>query len=276
MMKYNSESNVNHNLIMMNRYCNDFHDGDRIFFCKIDHIMNEFSYLREYGKNCVLIIANGDITFDNNLFKFCPENVKHIFATNTTCLNQKVTPIPIGVEMEISAKRVGHGDVNLGIFEKKPYLTGEKVVIGQPKENKIYSNFNVYTNLLLRSKVKEISMINDHINFEFGISYDKFVSKVTSHIGTLSPRGNGIECIRTYEVLYLNSIPIVIGDYYEYITIYENIYKNLPIVFIDSLDKLTNFSLLEKEINKVRHISKETLGYDYWKDLISKKIKKIL
>ena len=223
-----------------------------------------------------MIVANGDITFNDSLLKQCPHNIKHIFSTNTTCLNDKVTPIPIGVEMEIPAKRIGHGDINNGIFEKLPFLTGKNTLVDLPVVNKLYSNFNIRTNLNFRTKIKEISINNEHINFEFGIPYSEFVQKVKSHIGTLSPRGNGIECIRTYEVLYLDSIPIVVGDFEEYKAIYESIYKNLPIVFIHDLEKLKNLSEVEKEIKKIKNNSRETLDYRYWVDLILKKTNKLL
>lgn len=267
---------MNHNLIQMNRYCNDLHDGERIIFCKIDFVLEEFNKIREMGKNVVLIIANGDITFNDDLLKHCPSNVKHIFSTNTTCYNDKVTPIPIGVEMETTAKRIGHGDINNGIFEKLPYLTGSISVGDTSKINKLYSNFNINTNLNFRLKVKELSQSLPHINFEYGITYPYFVEQVNKHLGTISPRGNGIECIRTYEVLYLNSIPIVVGDRLEYKSIYEKIYKNLPIVFIDELTKLSDLSYIENEIKKIKNNSRELLDYNYWVDLINKKTNMIL
>jgi hypothetical protein len=265
-----------HNLIMMNRYCNDLHDDERIVFCKIDLVLNEFERLKSKKNNVVLIIANGDITFNDRLLSYCPDNVKHIFATNTTCYNDKVTPIPIGVEMSMPPKREGHGEINNGIFEKLPFLTGNTTNENNVITNKLYSNFNISTNPHLRSKVREISITQSHINFEFGVSYSEFVQQVKTHMGTISPRGNGIECIRTYEVLYLNSIPIVVGDISEYKAIYEKIYKNLPIVFIDNLEKLKDFSLIEKEINKVKNNSLETINYEYWVNLIQEKTNKII
>lgn len=63
----------------MNRYCNDFHDDERIIFCKIDYVVNEFQRLKNHKNKVVMIIANGDITFDDNLLKLCPDNVIHIF-----------------------------------------------------------------------------------------------------------------------------------------------------------------------------------------------------
>jgi hypothetical protein len=91
----------------------------------------------------------------------------------------------------------------------------------------------------------------------------------------LSPRGNGIECIRTYEVLYLDSIPIVFGDYHEYKAINEKIYKKLPIVFVHDYSQLTDFHSLERKISEVKNNSRELLDYYYWVNLIKKTASKI-
>jgi hypothetical protein len=114
-------------------------------------------------------------------------------------------------------------------------------------------------------------------NYEIGrgLTYGQFVNKVSSHIATLSPRGNGIECVRTYEVLYLKSIPIVFGDYNEYRAINEKIYKNLPVVFAHNFDQLNDFSYIEKRISEVKNNSTEFLEYDYWVNLIKQKSNKI-
>jgi len=266
---------IDHNLIQMSRFCNDLHDDDRIIFCKRDYILEEFERIKNFNKKIILIIANSDYTFDDNLLSKCPLNVEHIFSTNTTCLNDKVTPIPIGVEIEVNTKRVGHGQINPGIFEKKPYLLGEiKPVIGEIV-NTVYSNFNINTNKSVRQPLYDFCVNNSNYEIGGGLTYGQFVSKVSSHIATLSPRGNGIECVRTYEVLYLKSIPIVFGDYNEYRAINEKIYKNLPVVFTHNFGQLNDFSYIEKRISEVKNNSTEFLEYDYWVNLIKQKSNKI-
>lgn len=275
MQEYNIENK--HNLIQMNRYCNDFHDNDRIIFCKIDYILQEFERISKSNKSCVLIIANGDITFNDDLLKRCPSNVKHIFSTNTTCYTDFVTPIPIGVEMDTPAKRNGHGDINQGIFEKLPFLTSEQTeTIIKTSPNKLYSNFNIFTNYYFRNTIKSISTSSPNIHFENGLTYSDFVKQVKNHYSTISPRGNGIECIRTYEVLYLNEIPIVVGDYNEYRAINDKIYSKLPVLFISDFNKLSDMSYIENQIKNIETKSREGIYYDYWYDVIMKKIKSVI
>lgn len=266
---------ITHNLIQMSRFCNDLHDDERIVFCKTDFILNEFERIKNFDKKLILIIANSDYTVNDTILSKCPDNVEHIFSTNTTCVSDKVTPIPIGVEIEELTTREGHGMINDGIFEKKPYLLGEIRPTKLDNVNKIYSNFNISTNYWVRKPLLDFCMTNDNYVVGGGLSYGGFVDQVTSHIATLSPRGNGIECIRTYEVLYLNSIPIVFGDFNEYKAINEKIYKNLPVVFLYNYEQLNDFSYIEKRIFEVKNNSKESLDYYYWVDLIKKKANKL-
>lgn len=95
------------------------------------------------------------------------------------------------------------------------------------------------------------------------------------YLATLSPRGNGIECIRTYELLYLNEIPLVFGLRSEYSVIYEKIYKELPIIFFDKYEDISDLNKIEKEIKKFSLYGKELLEFSYWSDKILKMSKKI-
>jgi len=266
---------INHNLIQMSRFCNDLHDDEKIVFCKTDFILEEFERIRNFKKNIILIIANSDYSVTDDILSRCPPNVKHIFATNTTSNSDKVTPIPIGVEIEELTTRAGHGMINPGIFEKKPYLLGEVNVGDFEVKNKIYSNFNVNTNIPIRSPLKNYCFFNENFSNEEGLTYGDFVKGVKSHMATLSPRGNGIECIRTYEVLYLKSIPIIYGNSEEYNAINNKIYKNLPVVFVGDIKEFDDFRNVEKRIKEVKNNSLETLDYYYWVDKIKKMSEKI-
>lgn len=258
------------NLIQMNKY-SELHDDDRIIFCKIDHVMNEFKRISTMKHNVIMLILNGDITFTPEIFKHTPNNVKHIFATNTTVLSSMVTPMPIGVENEFEPKRKGHGMVNPAIFEKLPFLVGEEIVEPEKFENKLYANFNTSTNYSYRNMVKQICISSPNITFEYGITFKEYVKRIKEHIGVVSPTGNGLECIRTYETLYMDCIPICVGNKKSYEAIINGIYKHLPIVFVNDPTDLNNISLIEKEINKVKNNSKELIDYDYWVDKITKK-----
>jgi len=266
---------MTHDLIQMNRFCNDLHNDENIIFCKTDYIVEEFNRISSKKNKIILIVGNSDYRFDDNLLKLCPNNVKHIFATNCTTSDNRVTPLPYGVEMEVQSSREGHGYVNESIFEKIPYLTGEIEGNKTPKNNKLLSNFTVSTNHNFRSPVESFSKNCDNINYLENIPFSDFASNVKSHLGTISPMGNGIECIRTYEVLYMGEIPFVIGNNHDYKNIKSKIYDELPIVFIDDLSKLNSIDFILNEIQRVQNKSKEFLSYSYWKNRIIEFSKKL-
>jgi hypothetical protein len=263
------------NLLQMTKFCNDFHNNETVIFCKIDFILEEFRRIEKKKNKCVLIIANGDVTFNDNLFSRCPENVTHIFSTNTNCNSDKVTPLPIGVEIDMLPTRPGHGNINEGIFHKKKYLLNPELITTDKHINKLISNFRVGTNPTFRSQIKKICEESNHIDHYNEISFEDFASHVKSYLGVVSPRGNGIECIRTYETLYLGGVPIVVGSAQDYHLIYEKIYKNLPVVFISDQEKLYDFNFMSSEIKKVQKNSRDSLEYGYWVELINKEIKKL-
>ena len=259
------------NLIQMNKF-SELHDDERIVFCKIDHVFDEFKRVSSLPHNVVMLIMNGDLPFTESKFKYKPDNVKHIFATNSTVYNNIVTPIPIGVENAIEPKRVGHGMINNGIFEKLPFLLGEDAVEPETYIDKLYANFNIYTNFEYRSLISRICMDSENITFESGLSYRDYVKKIKEHLAVVSPTGNGLECIRTYETLYLDRIPVCVGDFKNYQAIYNAIYKFLPIVFLSNPNDLKNIDLIKSEINKVKNNSKEMIDYEYWVEQILKKV----
>jgi hypothetical protein len=79
----------------------------------------------------------------------------------------------------------------------------------------------------------------------------------------ISPPGNGIDCHRTWEALYMGCIPIVIKN-----DIYDN-WSDLPILQVESYSQLTNETLenfLKKDFNS------EMIEMEYW----TKKIKQSL
>jgi len=262
-------------LIHPNRFT-EFHNGENVFYCKIDYILNGYQEISNTNRNVVLVVGNGDFPFTDHLFRMKPHNVKHIFSSNSLVLNDMVTPVPVGIENFTESKRVGHGIINKEIFNKLPFILKEEIVDSPlQKVDKLYANFSVNTNPYFRNKVKSICQNSDNIDFETGLSYRDFVKKFKSYLGCISPEGNGIECIRTFEVLYMDEIPICVGDFSKYRALYEGIYKNLPVVYLSDMTDLSNHEKVKSEINRVKNNSKESLYYDFWKDKINKTIERV-
>ncbi|CAF3036451.1 unnamed protein product, partial [Rotaria sp. Silwood2] len=89
----------------------------------------------------------------------------------------------------------------------------------------------------------------------------------------LSPRGNGIDCHRTWEALYLDAIPIVWNSSLNIL------YEHLPVVIIQNYTEITETFLREKlhEISMKKYYQMnqtyqfEKLRNSYWRQLILSK-----
>ena len=88
----------------------------------------------------------------------------------------------------------------------------------------------------------------------------------------LSPRGNGIDCHRTWEALYLDIIPIV------WHSTLDSLYENLPIIIINDWSEVNEQflrnKLLEISLNKIKQPSiyqYEKLRNSYWHQMVLKK-----
>jgi hypothetical protein len=88
----------------------------------------------------------------------------------------------------------------------------------------------------------------------------------------LSPRGNGLDCHRTWEALYLDIIPIV------WHSTLDPLYENLPVVVIRTWDELSEdilrVKLREIATNKLQQpavYEYEKLRIEYWRAMILRK-----
>jgi hypothetical protein len=157
-----------------------------------------------------LITHNSDINFDEEyveaVLEFFPE-IEHWYTQNLLYEHPKVSPIPIG----IANPRWSHG--NQERFKK---IIGEN----NKKDNAYYANFNVSTNPSERTECYKqlgIESPTDYPNATSIEEHNKFVNKtqekylrnIAKSFFTVSPDGNGKDCHKTWEALYMKSIPIV-------------------------------------------------------------------
>lgn len=93
----------------------------------------------------------------------------------------------------------------------------------------------------------------------------------------LSPRGNGIDCHRTWEALYLDTIPIV------WSSTLDSLFANLPILVIKDWKEINeNFlktkfhEIALKKVQQPPVYRYETLRISYWQQLILAKSRYLL
>jgi len=193
-------------------------------FVKIDYVHNFFN--RKQERKYILITHNGDLSVDSNYLRYLDDpNLIKWYGQNIMLNHPKLVSIPIGIANESWP----HGDEK--IFNK---------VIDQniKKERLIYANFDVSTNRQERnyclSELKEKGIeINSKLPFK------EYLQEIAKSYFVISPNGNGIDCHKTWEALYLGAIPIVTKS------INTDFYSDYPLMIIKdwlSVD-LNNFTV---------------------------------
>ena len=223
---------------------------DGIIFCKTDYLAYLFNHILHSKKNYVLITHHSDYPIDGFLFSQKPSCIKKWFAINPTHKEESLIPIPLGLK------------THKGIYLENRYMTDWFVsninkLKSNDKENIVYCNWTD-TNPYRNSIIEKLKINNIEFILEKDLTFDQYATNMSKCKWVISPPGNGIDCHRTWEALYIGCIPIVIDNY-----IYEN--WDLPILRINDYSELTNNLMDSFDING---FSYEKLNLSYWKNII--------
>jgi len=238
-----------------------------IIFIKSD-FLNEFnSLLKKIDKKIILISGNSDLIIDDNFLSIINnKNIIKWYAVNSIIKHDKMVNIPLGLQNEHL------------YFYNNPQ-SNQKLITNVINENivknkNVLLSFNIKTNILHRKpiydKLKNKSYIDirnfkrdDRFDINFMMDYYREIKK---HKFVICPLGNGPDCHRYWEVLYLGSIPIIQKH-----PVLDNFFENdtLPVLYIDDISKI-NKNMLDYEYNRIK--SKEydlsRLYFDYWEKTI--------
>lgn len=230
-------------------------DNDYVF-CRPEHLSLLDTYTKigsvKLPEKFNLVTHNSDINFTSkeidyvlNLFP----NIDTWYTQNLVASHPKVKPIPIG----IANPKWSHG--NQDRFTK----------IQLKKVNKfqgVYINFNISTNprarqeclakigfpynLQLEKNYPDASSIKAHDNFVES-TQERYLSDMAASYFTMSPIGNGVDCHKTWEALYMKSIPIVTRWY----GVEKFKELGIPIVIIDDWCEFKDLDLSEENYKKI-------------------------
>lgn len=200
-------------------------EGEKLkIFVKIDLVGNFFDTWA--GGEFILVTHNGDTPINTNFIKYLSNpNLIEWYGQNVDIIHPKLKSIPIGIANEIWE----HGN-------EKVFL--EVIENNYSKERMVYANFDINTNFAERSKcVKEIT--KNGVKFSSRIPFKNFLDEIAKSYFVISPNGNGIDCHKIWESIYLKSIPIVTNS------INIKFYDDLPIYVIDDWSdfKLEDFNV---------------------------------
>ena len=218
-------------------------------------------WFNEYHKNIkaryVLISHNGDEEINQELASRIDDRIIKWYSQNVNFVHPKLVPIPIGLE-------------NMSYYNNGIIKNYKRFEENRPTINKIIFGFNVNTNLSERIPAAEFFkkyIFAEKINGNWPTP-TKYLKMISKYKFIASPPGNGIDCIRTWESMYLNIVPIVKKS------ILTEYFSNLgiPMMVVDRWDEVVEYDekmLGCKYDEIIAKADKRKLYFDYWQNKIN-------
>jgi len=233
----------------------DFYERDAIIFCKTDFIDYLFDSIKNSNKSYILITHHSDYSIDYHRFSQKPNCIKKWFAINPTHIDENLIPIPLGIK------------THTGIYFEEKYKTewfADNIdrLKNNVKNDIIYCNWSNTSSDRMHI-IDKLKNLNIPFILESNLSFEQYAENMSRCKYVISPPGNGIDCHRTWEALYIGCTPIVISNY-----IYNG-WQSLPILKINDYTELSYDILSEFSKNKFNN---EILYMNYWKNLIKKSL----
>jgi len=183
-----------------------------------------------------------------------PANVIKWYAQNVNIIDNKIESLPIGLENNEWFPSEHKKEKMLEIASNFKHI-----------KNLVYLNLNVKTHPE-REKIYELFSKKNWVTTETGVNgkgFNNYINNVNSHLFAFSPRGNGLDTHRTWECLYMNTIPI------EKRNINNQFYTDLPICFVNDWEEVTEDFLSKEYIRiKTNEWNLDKLNFEYWKTKI--------
>lgn len=241
--KYIKNFTSNNNLINKNINNKINKNIPLIFITKIDYLDDFYNEIvTSLNTKFVLITHYGDkeVGLHNKILRH-PLLIKW-YGQNMRIISDKTLPIPIGLENN---------------YWKRTNILTIKQHFSNSKEKLLYLNFSLNTNPK-RSKIMNI-LLQNGFNKNKKLDWGSYIKDLSKHKFCISPEGNGIDCHRTWECLYLGVIPIIEkSDHMVY-------FSDLPILFVDSYHIISIEYLNQKYVEfQNKSFNMDKLSLSYW------------
>jgi hypothetical protein len=207
-----------------------------------------FEMIKNLENKFIVVTHNSDMSADN---VDIPKNVIKWYSQNVNVKDDRLESLPIGLENSRWFPEI-----------KKQSKIIEKVRTAKNIRNLVYMSHNVNTNIKERTLVFNVLKDKKFVTNQ-STNFDLYIDNIYNHKFVICPEGNGIDTHRTWETLYLGSIPI------EKRNINNQYYTDLPICFVDNWEEVTE-DFLNKEWERITQGSWNLakLNFQYWKKRI--------
>ncbi|MDP1625096.1 MAG: hypothetical protein Q8L64_04975 [bacterium] len=226
---------------------NDIKIGDLVYV-QSDLVNKYFSEMHpKIRSKYVLLTHNSDANIGEKEASFMDSNIVHWFAQNVVINHPRITPIPIGLE---NLSFVGNG---------RPWLYKKAAKKSVSRNGRLIACFSVATNPNLRSRILKTVLTDQKVDVRDYISpQSKYLHTLKTYSGVVSPPGNGEDCCRTWEALYVGTVPYVARS-----PLTERFVNfGIPLVIVDDWSSLPLVAIHET-IDVI-----PAIWMDFWKKLV--------
>jgi len=158
-------------------------------------------------------------------------------------------------------KNIKTEGIPLGLENKMWNRTNFEIIkqhIPTPKTNLLYLNFSLNTND--NRKIIMNDLLQKGFKQNEKLQWNEYMKDLSSHKFAISPQGNGVDCHRTWECLYLGVIPIVQKSNP------MSYFNDLPILFVDDYEVIDDdFLNNHYETFKTTNFNLDKLNIDYYR-----------
>jgi len=239
-----------------------------IIYCKTDWVGHCFRQMqRNLQTHYILITHGSDIGIDEQLAAQCPGNVSCWYAMNVLFDHPRLKSIPIG-----SAGSTWIGVEELAdLRDEHDFVVMPETGVEKAHKNLVYMNFGAHTNADHRRPIYDYFKdkpwvtsktcdlpLHEYNNSDAFVSIAQYYDDLYNHKYVISPLGNGVDCGRNWQALYVGTIPIIPRH------LNIEFYQDLPFLVYDDVDELTEEYLLEAydEIKATKaNLEKATVSY---------------
>jgi hypothetical protein len=220
-----------------------------------DYVVKFLNIFYKFLSNDVILITHcsdyGIFDMHHNILDL--PKIKAWYGMNCHTNHPKLFSIPIG--MTTCDKAHGNMDLLNKIVEEK-----------NKKNNLLYVNCDVRSNPLKRKAIIDLMKEKGYTTIigEKPLSQDEYWRHLASSKFVISPPGNGVDCHRIWESIYLGTIPIV-----ERHSVLKD-FKNMPILFIDDWNVI-NDTYLNLKYNEMKDKVYDTSKcyMKYWEENVN-------
>jgi hypothetical protein len=224
-----------------------------VVFCKTDFIFMVFEIMKQSKQKHILITHNSDYVIDHRYMDEKPGSIVRWYAQNVYYNDKDLIPIPIGLERPVA-----------GGYSSDLTVLSEQMKKPREIKNLAFMNHNSNNNHAERDIVDRHFQGKPWVTVrKYGDSFKDFIENCHSHRFVISPPGNGLDCHRTWEALYMGAIPIVKRS-----PMMES-FIDLPILIVEDWEVITEELLgIVYDEFKEKTFNYEKMTISYWLDRI--------